>query len=203
MTEIRIYVEGGGDSADTKQFLREGFSYVLEGAKLQGKRKAHTLAYCDVRRKGAAIDAFKIAIRQHAQAFNVLLVDSESAVQTTPWRHLQGRGEWGEEHPHDDHCQFMTQAMEAWFVADIEALSQFYGQGFRSNAIPGYADVEQIAKDDLEPCLKNATHDTAKGEYHKGRHAWKLLKIIDPNKVRRASRHCKRLFDTLTAKLQN
>jgi len=150
----------------------------------------------------ATIDAYRTAIRQHAQAFNVLLVDSESAVQTTPWQHLQARREWGDEHPHDDHCQFMTQAMEAWFIADTEALSRFYRQGFRSNAIPGYPDVEQIAKDDLEPCLKNATHDTTKGEYHKGRHAWKLLKIIDPNKVQRASRHCKRLFDTLTSKMQ-
>lgn len=203
MTEIRIYVEGGGDSADTKQFLREGFSSFLKelNAKAREKRIRWHIVMCGGR--GRAIDAFRIAMNQHAQAFNVLLVDSESAVQTTPWGHLQGRGDWVDEHPHDDHCQFMTQAMEAWFVADLDALSQFYGQGFRSNAIPGYADVEQIAKNDLEPALMNATHDSTKGEYHKGRHAWKLLQIIDPNKVRRASRHCKRLFDTLTAKLQN
>ncbi|MGO8819260.1 MAG: DUF4276 family protein [Terriglobia bacterium] len=203
MTEIRMYVEGGGDSADTKQFLREGFSTFLNdlNSRARENRIRWHLVMCGGRL--AAIDAFRTAIRQHAQAFNVLLVDSESAIQATPWRHLQARGEWDEEQPHDDHCHFMTQAMEAWFVADTKALSQFYGQGFRSAAIPGYADVEQIAKDDLEPCLKNATHDTAKGEYHKGRHAWKLLKIIDPNKVRKASRNCNRLFHTLTTKLQN
>jgi hypothetical protein len=151
----------------------------------------------------ATIDAFKTAMRQHAQAFNVLLVDSESAVQAAPWQHLRGRCEWDDEDPHDDHCQFMTQAMEAWFVADTEALSRFYGQGFRGNAIPGNPDVEQIAKDELEPSLKRATHDTTKGEYHKGRHAWKLLKIIDPKKVRSASHHCQRLFGTLSRIMQN
>ena len=202
MTEIRVYAEGGGDSADTKQFLREGFSTFLKelNSKAREKHIRWHIVMCGGR--GRAIDAFKIAMNQHAQAFNILLVDSESAVHTTPWKHLQGRGEWGDVHPHDDHCQFMTQAMEAWFIADIEALSQFYGQGFRNNAIPGYADVEQIAKDDLEPLLKNATQDSAKGEYHKGRHAWKLLQIIHPNKVRTASRHCDRLFDTISAKLQ-
>lgn len=202
MTEIRIYVEGGGDSADTKQFLREGFSTFLKELNSKAREKCirWQLVMCGGR--VATIDAFRTAIHQHAQAFNVLLVDSESAVQTTPWKHLQGREEWADKHPHDDHCQLMTQAMEAWFVADIEALSHFYGQGFCGNAFPGYEDVERIAKDDLEPCLKSATQHTTKGEYHKGKHAWKLLKIIDPNKVRRASRHCKRLFDTLSGKMQ-
>ena len=88
-------------------------------------------------------------------------------------------------------------------IIGTHALSHIYGQGFRNNAIPGYADVEQIAKDDLEPSLKNATHDSTKGEYHKGKHAWKLLQMIHPNKVRTASRQCDRLFDTLSAKLQN
>jgi hypothetical protein len=203
VTEIRIYAEGGGDSADTKQFLREGFSTFLKGlnSKARDKRIRWHIVICG--RRGAALDAFTIAMRQHAQAFNVLLVDSESAVQSTPWRHLQCRGEWCGEQPADDHCQFMAQAMEAWFVADIEALSQFYGQGFRANAIPRNPDVEQIAKDDLEPSLRNATRNTMKGEYHKGRHAWKLLQTIDPDKVRQAARHCERLFATLTGKIES
>jgi hypothetical protein len=96
----------------------------------------------------------------------------------------------------------MAQATEAWFIADVEALSQFYGQGFRASAIPRNPDVEQIAKDDLEPCLKNATRDTTKGEYHKTKHAWKILQSIDPDKVRRAARHCERLFATLTSKIE-
>jgi hypothetical protein len=202
VTEIRIYVEGGGDSADTKQFLREGFSTFLKdlNSKAREKRIRWHLVICGGR--VATIDAFKTAIRQHEQAFNVLLVDSESAVQSTPWQHLRARREWDNEQHHDDHCQFMTQAMEAWFVADTDALSRFYREGFRRNAIPGNADVEQIAKDDLEPCLKNATRETTKGVYHKGRHAWQLLKIIDPSRVRRASRHCQRLFDTLTSMMQ-
>ncbi len=202
VTEIRIYAEGGGESADTKQFLRQGFSTFLKelNSEAREKRIRWRLVICG--RRGSALDAFRIAMRQHAQAFNVLLVDSESAVQATAWRHLQGRGEWGDDPPPDDHCQLMVQAMEAWFVADTEALSQFYGQGFRANAIPENPDVEQIAKDDLEPSLKNATRNTKKGEYHKAKHAWKLLETINPSKVRRASRYCERLFATLTGKME-
>jgi hypothetical protein len=203
VTEIRIYVEGGGDSSDTKQFLREGFSTFLKDLILMAREKRIRWHIVMCGGRAATIDAFKTAIHQHAQAFNVLLVDSESAVQTTPWKHLQGRKDWADEHPHDDHCQFMTQATEAWFVADVEALSHYYGQGFRDSAFPGYPDVEQIAKDALEPCLKNATRETRKGEYHKGKHASQLLKIINPNKVRHASGHCNRLFDTLTSKMQS
>jgi hypothetical protein len=196
-------VEGGGDSADTKQFLREGFSAFLRelNSKAREKRIHWHIVICG--RRGDAIKAFRIAMRQHAQAFNVLLVDSEAAVQTTPWEHLRGRGEWGPDDCPDEHCHFMVQATEAWFVADTEALSQFYGQGFRASAIPRNPDVEQIAKDALEPSLKNATRDTTKGEYHKTKHAWKILASIDPDKVRRAARHCERLFATLTRKIQS
>jgi len=201
VTEIRIYAEGGGDSADTKQFLREGFGVFLKNlnSTARERRIRWHIVVCGGR--AAALDAFRIAMHQHAQAFNILLVDSESAVQDSPWRHLQRRGEWQHELPPDEHCHFMAQATEAWFVADVGALSQFYGHGFQDNAIPRNPDVEQIPKDDLEPSLKHASRNTTKGEYHKGRHAWKLLQIIDPDKVRRAARHCERLFSTLAEKI--
>ena len=203
MTEVRIYVEGGGDSADTKQFLREGFSAFLKElvSNARQKRIRWQIVICGGR--DTTLGLFKNALRHHPDAFNAVLVDSESPVQTTPWRHLQQRNEWKDEHPHDDHCQFMTQAMEAWLIADTEALSKFYGQGFRANAIRGNPDVEQIAKADLETSLKQATRDTQKGEYHKIKHAWKLLQIIEASKVRKASRQCERFFATVRRKMDD
>jgi hypothetical protein len=96
----------------------------------------------------------------------------------------------------------MTQAMEAWFIADVTALAEFYGQGFHYGAIPRNPDVEQVPKAQLESGLRDASRQTQKGEYHKARHAWRILKLIDPGTVRRASAHCDRLFTTLQAKME-
>ena len=96
----------------------------------------------------------------------------------------------------------MTQAMEAWFVADVATVAGFYGPEFRRNSIPRNPDVEQIAKVQLETSLRDASRGTQKGEYHKAHHAWKLLGLIDATIVRNSSRHCERLFTTLQAKMQ-
>lgn len=96
----------------------------------------------------------------------------------------------------------MVQAVEAWFIADIETLKKFYGQGFKENAIPKNANVETIAKDTLEPSLKAATGKTTKGEYHKINHASKLLELLDVATVRQASPYCDRLFTTLQDKME-
>lgn len=93
----------------------------------------------------------------------------------------------------------MTQAMEAWFLADREALAVYYDGGFRLNALPGSPkDIESIRKGDLEPRLKQATRDTrTKGEYHKTRHGFALLSEIDPAKVEAGSQHAKLFHDFL------
>ncbi len=88
--------------------------------------------------------------------------------------------------------------MEAWFIADIDTLKKFYGQGFRENLIPRNPNVEKIDKDLLESSLKAATRDTSKGEYRKIQHASKLLEQLDVAKVRNAAPNCNRLFTTLT-----
>lgn len=91
----------------------------------------------------------------------------------------------------------MVQAMEAWFIADIDALKKFYGKGFRENSIPRNTNVEKIDKDSLEPSLKQATRHTSKGEYKKIQHASKLLGLLNVAKVRQAAPNCDRLFTTL------
>ncbi len=202
VTEIRIYAEGGGDSRDTKAFLRQGFSAFLRDLNLMARDKRIRWQIVTCGGRNAAFDAFRTAQRQHPQAFNVLLVDSEAPVQMTPWAHLQQRDAWAVDDVPDDCCHLMTQAMEAWFIADVEALADFYGAGFRENSIPRNPDVEQIAKTELETSLRDATRDTQKGEYHKTRHAWKLLEVIDTQIVRGASRHCERLFTTLQTRMQ-
>lgn len=91
--EIRIYIEGGGDYKDNKRTLRQGFSECLKD--LVNLAREHKVKWniiiCGSR--NSAFDDFKTALRQHTDAFNVLLVDSEApvAITNTPSQHLKER----------------------------------------------------------------------------------------------------------------
>jgi len=88
----------------------------------------------------------------------------------------------------------MVQCMEAWFLADREKLSAFYGDCFRARALPAGRDVEQILKKEIYDALAQATRTCKKGIYHKTAHAFEILQQIDPEKVRAASAHADRFF---------
>jgi uncharacterized membrane-anchored protein YjiN (DUF445 family) len=88
--------------------------------------------------------------------------------------------------------------MESWFLADHEALSRYYERGFLINSLPGRANIEEILKRDVERALDHATQPTLKGRYHKTRHGFDLLALIDPRKLREASGHARRLFEVLS-----
>jgi hypothetical protein len=88
--------------------------------------------------------------------------------------------------------------MESWFLADREALSGYYKQGFLVNSLPDRANIEEIPKRDVKRKLDDATRPTTtKGLYHKTRHGFDLLALIDPEKLRRASQRARRLFEVL------
>ncbi len=199
--EIRIYVEGGGDRATDRADLRKGFGKFLDGIKQQAraKRIGWNIKACGSR--GMAFKSFKSAIQQKPEAFNVLLIDSEGPVEpnTPSWKHLREREEdkWELSAQYEPNCYLMVQTMEAWFLADKMALAAFYGNGFNQNALPDRSDVEQIAKQDIYDSLKRATRDTGAKEYHKTRHAPKILGLLNVAKVRKAALHCKQLFQVL------
>ena len=120
--------------------------------------------------------------------------DSHSA-----WSHLRGRDQWPQpEGATDENAHLMVQCMEAWFLADRDTLSQFFGIGFNENALPPRSDVESVPKDDLLRGIENATRRcTPKGRYEKGRHSFQILERLDPEKVAASSPYAKRLIDTL------
>jgi hypothetical protein len=195
--EIRIYVEGGGDGANTKALLKGGFNIFLKELRqiARSKQIGWQVIICGSRNN--AFRNFKNALKTHPDAFNVLLVDSEAPVNKSPLEHLKFRDNWDSLGVDDTHCHLMVQVMEAWFVVDIDALKRFYGQGFKENAIPGNLNVENINKLDLEVALNKATKDTSKGKYHKIQHGAKLLEQVEATKVRKAAFHCDRLFTTI------
>ena len=53
-----------------------------------------------------------------------------------PKAHLMSRDGWNLPDISAERYRLMVQMMEAWLVADRDALSRFYGQRFNANAIP-------------------------------------------------------------------
>jgi Domain of unknown function (DUF4276) len=196
-----MYVEGGGEGNQTKAAVREGFQRFLQDIvrAARSQKVRWQIVACGPRR--AAFENFLLALDTHPDAFNVLLVDSEGLVNHGPKEHLKSRDGWNLPDISTEHYHLMAQIMEAWLVADRDALNRFYGQRFNANAIPRNPNVEQIGKQDLESALKEATRHTVKGEYHKIHHGPKILSQLDVAKVRRAATHCDRLFTTLADRI--
>ena len=196
MTGIAIYMEGGGDSPDTKAAIRNGMGEFLREIREQVRRSRQPWKIVPCGGRQAAFDAFMNAQDTTPGTFNVLLVDSEEPVRSDPIQHLQARDGWQMD-AEADRVHLMTQVMEAWIIADADALQRYYGQEFQRNALPQTKDLESVSKDDLARKLEAATRRTTKGAYHKIRHAGTLLGLIDPSKARSRCRHCNRLFEVL------
>jgi hypothetical protein len=79
--------------------------------------------------------------------------------------------------------------MEAWFLADQDALSTYYKQGFLRNSLPVKRILKGSTKETVFESLSHASKGTQKGRYHKTRHGFELLELIDPALVRAASDH--------------
>jgi hypothetical protein len=187
---VTIYVEGGGDSDYTRARCREGFARYCE--KIVPFNRRPKIVACGGRQQ--AFDRFKTAIsviKGNDQC--ALLVDSENPVRPddNAANYLHVRDKWDFPSLQNHHVFLMVQAMEAWLLADRNALAAYYGIGFRPNALPGdERHIEAIPKNDMEPSLVQATQGTkTKGRYHKTRHAFDLLAEIDPSKVEAGSPH--------------
>jgi hypothetical protein len=197
-TAVSVFVEGGGSSRHEQAELRKNFSKLFE--KILGARKKPSVTACGGRNQ--AFKDWEIALRSNPEAYSLLLVDSEGAVSDAidPWEHVRARKGDGWVKPEgatEKQLHFMVQTMEAWLIADPEALEAHYGQGFRKDALPARKDVEAIPKPQLCSALERATRDTkTKGRYEKW-HGFALIGLVDPAKVRAVAPHAARFFDEL------
>ena len=193
---VKLYVEGGGDhDKSLATACRRGFSEYLRKAGLAGQMPR--IIVCGAR--SLAFRDFEKAIRD-AGDLAVLLVDSETEVLSTPWEHVANRPGDLWKKPAlatDNQLHFMTQCMEAWFYCDKDAIAAFYKRGFRVGKLSKHVDIEKISKQDLFEGLKQATKECQKGEYAKGGHSFQILAMIDPKKVREASKSADRLLTHL------
>jgi hypothetical protein len=188
---VHVYVEGGGPTrgGDLAGECRKGFSALLE--KATGRRVGITA--CGGRNQ--AYDAFATAVRQRKYDLAVLLVDSEEAVRAKDsWSHLQLRDKWT---PLEAPAHLMVVCMEAWLLADHDALRAHFGSSFEAGRIPKWPRLWEVDKDALYGALTDATKDREKGgPYGKGRDSFKILARVDPKKLE-ACAHAKGLFDEL------
>ena len=203
VSEVRLYVEGGGDNTESKRLFRTGFSEFLSDLNAIARRRRIRWSIIACGSREATWENYRDALADHPDALIILLVDSEGPVQDgqEPYAYLRDHDRWSLEVAENPRCHLMVQMMEAWFIADIDALRAFYGPEFHDRLLPRQTDVEQIAKNLLSSALDNATRHTKRGKYHKIQHASKLLAKIDVQKVRRSAKHCERLFAFLTEQM--
>jgi hypothetical protein len=175
VSEIRLYYEG--DPA-----LREGFRkfFGLDG------RSVRLIAA-----NGTPVQDFMTARKTHPEALNLLLLDRGDPRSAAEDELLQ---------EHQDAVFWMVKVMESWFLADPDALANYYGKDFKKTALKANPNVEEIPKADVFAALKEATRETQKKKYHKTRHAPALLSCIDPVKVRKAAPGCERIFREVLSK---
>jgi len=197
-----IYVEGGGDTAQTLTPFRTGMSAFLKPIVDVVRRKRFRWRVIPCGGRKQAYDAFADALEKEPEALNVLLVDSEEPVAITvpPWEHLKNRvgDRWSKPSGADDsRCQMMVSCMEAWFLADPAGLRKHFGGNFDSGKLPPAHQAETRTKSDINDALKQATKKTKAKEYRKTRDGAKLLEKIDPARVRKHCSWCNRLFQAL------
>lgn len=200
--KIKVYVEGGGQTKALRTKCRRGFSAFFSKAGLSQKP---AVVACGTRND--AYDDFCTAVKTvEADTLPLLLVDSEASVANgntdAPWDHLKTRDGWNKPNgAAENQAHLMVLCMESWFMADKDALAEFFGNGFHRNSLPRQADIEAIPKATLYSCLKNAARPTKKKTYGKGDHSFGILAMVDPQKVQEASQWAKRLITTLKEKL--
>jgi hypothetical protein len=191
---VRVFVEGGGPQRRTQTACRKAFHLFFE--KLLGDRPKPRIIPSGSRNE--TYRDFCRTLASEPGTFPVLLVDSEGPVSAgnTARVHLRDGDHWTEVMP-DTQVHLMVQCMEAWFLADVPAVVQYYQHEFAESALRGNPDIEAIPKRDVMDKLNNATRTTSKGAYHKTRHGFEILGRIDPAAVRRCSPHANALFTLL------
>ena len=197
MVTATLYIEGGGESKDLRARFRQGWSKFFGSAGVGGRTKI-------VRGGGRrqTFDLFATAVSGCTRGtVPFLLVDSEDPVapEHSVWQHLHARDGWTRPAgAGDDRAFLMVQVMETWFLADREALRNYFGAGFGESALKIWPNLEDMPKSTVLKALRCATASCCP-RYTKGKVSFELLAQIDPARVEAACPHARALLNVLRA----
>ena len=208
VTAINIYYEG--DDTLGRGF-RKFFTSILQTA----RQRRISFRLVNGGSTDNTVSDFLTAVRSSEDdddTLDILLIDAEGPVESNDPNYdrlqqaLQNTSRWRRERQgvtvQAKQFHWMVQVMEAWFLADRDALQRYYGRDLLVNRLHGSAtDVGSIPKNDVLRGLTRATERTRQGRYHKTQHAPELLEMVDVGKVRQAAPACERLFATLEGEL--
>lgn len=195
---VNIYFEGD-------KRLRPGFHRLLAPQINRWRQQHAKFKLIPGGSRGETIKDFLRSCKSQPSDLNVLLIDAEGPVPnaTAFVARLRSERYWDSEaNCEDDQVNFMVQTMEAWFVADQQALVSHFGSRFNANALPSPQNAESIAPsalvDAIQHGLISLTHrGRNRRRYDKVADGVKLLGLIDHSTVGRHCPHFKRLIDFL------
>ena len=217
VTSIAIHLEGGGNSEATIAPFRQGMSTFLLPLVTAARRRGIRWRINPYGGRSQAFRYFRNAMKTEPDVFHILLVDAEEAVTRTPWEHLKQRvgDEWvAPQGATEEQCQLMIVTMETWFLADPDAVKEFFKhtKGFDKDAIPAPPPLptppkpatvlQAMSKAKVNEILAKATRNTKGEQYEKIKHGAKLLAKIDSAKVRQQCPACDRLFKALATAME-
>lgn len=193
---VVLYIEGGGDNRRQSAQFREGWREFFTMAGLGGRMPK-------VVRGGSrqqTFDQFAADIvERRPDVIPLLLVDSEAPVRPdhSVWQHLEARDRWNKpSDASDDDAFLMVQVMETWFLADRDALRNYFDAQFAENALRQWPQLEAVPKQRVLDALQSATARCQR-RYTKGKVSFELLAQVDPAHVEAACPHAKALLDRL------
>ena len=196
VVKVTIFVEGGSPGDKNDNLFRAAWMNLFTSAGLAGRLP--TVVRCGDRAN--ALRRFSFAVREAGgNDVPILLVDSEGPVNAgqSVWQHLRTNDGWRQPAGADDsQAYLMVQAMEAWLLADPDALREYFGQGFNENRLPGQNDPEQIPVAGLESSLRSASAN-CRQQYAKGVVSFQILGLVNADRLAERCRHAKALFDYL------
>jgi hypothetical protein len=193
---VKLYIEGGGDSKEQHSRCREGFRKLLERSGFSG-RMPRIIAGGG---RNATFRSFAIAIRSGECKYPILLVDSEDVLSnsnTRAWEHLAERDNW--ERPQrveDDQAQLMVTCMETWIIADRTALRTYFGAFIRESSLCSIIDLETRHRHEIQEALADATNNCKK-IYRKGERSFEIVAQLNPEILKHHLPHFKSFVDAL------
>lgn len=180
--DVKIYIEGGGNSKEEHIRFREGFRKLIEKT---GVAKMPRTVPCGGR--GETFRDFKNGLRNPSQV-SLLLLDSEDPVTDLTdeidndfaWRHLAARDRWQRPDETQNHqAMLMATCMETWITADRASLREHFGAQIQENALPPLQNLEARDRHIVQDALAHATRNSKKA-YRKGLRSFEVLAVLSP-----------------------